>query len=140
MRSPAWRPTSRRCAPRPATGATSISFWCEMAATRGRGRQNQHFAPSGPPRESLERGRSRTPAPRSGEPGGRATGLRLGDLGQVVGEHAPADPAAHPVLPVIPAAVQLKAAAQYTDPALDARPEPKAAPPPTGPLLLPTGG
>src|SRR5438093_1577159 len=62
-------------------------------------------------------------------------GHRPGDPGHVVGQHAPADPAAHPYPPLIAATVQLKAAAQHADPPLNPRPKPKAAPPPAGPYL-----
>src|SRR3954452_20500869 len=108
-----------------------------MAAIWRWGAENPHFAPSGAPREPLERGAAVGPAPRSGKPGGRAAGRRLGDLGQIVGQDAPADPAAHPAFPMIAATVQLKARAQHADPPFDPRPKPKAAPPPAGPFLLP---
>jgi hypothetical protein len=64
-------------------------------------------------------------------------GLMHGCLGhhpQIVGDHAPADPAFHPGGAMIPAAIQLMAPLQPTDPPLDARAPVVATPEPA--LLL----
>lgn len=61
-------------------------------------------------------------------------GRRLGDPPQIVGDHAPADPAFPSVGTMIPAAIQLVAPFQPTDPALDARAPVVATPEPA--LLL----
>src|SRR5438270_8872897 len=64
--------------------------------------------------------------------------LRPGDLDQVGRDNPPADPAAHPLIPMIAAPIQFIAAPQHANPPLDASPEPKApAEPPLVFLLLP---
>src|SRR5262245_24354265 len=45
----------------------------------------------------------------------------MGNHPQMVGEHAPADPACHPLGAMIAAPIQFMTAFQSTDPALDAR-------------------
>jgi hypothetical protein len=47
--------------------------------------------------------------------------LMLGDRAQIVGNHAPADPAFHPIPPVIETALQPMAASLPADPPFDAR-------------------
>src|SRR5215218_4604060 len=62
--------------------------------------------------------------------------LAPGDLGQVMGDDAPADPATHPDFPVVPAAVQAVVALEHVDAPLGPRPEPEAAPEPALPFVL----
>src|SRR6266508_3479259 len=52
----------------------------------------------------------------------RSAGDRLGDHPQIVGDHAPADPAFHPVVAMIPTAFQAIAAFEHADAPLNARP------------------
>src|SRR5438067_1638914 len=54
---------------------------------------------------------------------GRPSGLGRGDLGQIVGEDAPADPAAEAVLAVVAAAGQAVVALQDVDAPLGPGPE-----------------
>src|SRR5215211_1830776 len=102
-------------------------------------RQIGHFAPPvgapGPALAGLLRrggGCLRHPA---GGPR-RARGDRPRDLRQVVGDDAPADPAAQPRRPVLPTPVQPIVALQDVDPPLDARPEAEPAPEPALALVL----
>src|SRR3954452_15724203 len=99
----------------------STRFWCETPSGSGK-----HPSRAGQRRASLARGAATR--------AGRSPGCRLGDHPQIVGDEPPADPALHPVVAVVAAAVELVLPFEPADASLD--PRPPVVSPPEPALLL----